>query len=88
MLGLTGQNNLAILAKMTVAAELEAETVGHRVRRMRLERGLSLKDLAEQSGIDFSGLARRERGERTWTETDLQAVAKALGVPVAELFGE
>jgi transcriptional regulator with XRE-family HTH domain len=49
---------------------------------------LTQMELGERIGMDQSSLARRIRGERGWTPDQLVAVADALGVTVAYLFGE
>jgi transcriptional regulator with XRE-family HTH domain len=44
-------------------AEAARESVGERIRRLRLERGMSQRDLAEP-GISYAYLSRIEAGAR------------------------
>ncbi len=62
--------------------------VGDRVREIRLERGLSQEELAHNAGLDRSYMSGIERGVRNVTVLKLQAVARALKVPVRELLPE
>lgn len=56
-----------------------AETVGQRVRRLRLEQGKSLRDI-EGPGADHAHISRVERGKRSATHAFIQVVARNLGV--------
>ncbi|WP_342148004.1 helix-turn-helix transcriptional regulator [Methylorubrum sp. SB2] len=62
--------------------------VGWNLRRLRVERGLSQERLAFAAGIDRAYVGRVERGSENVTIATLEAMALALGVPVAELFLE
>jgi transcriptional regulator with XRE-family HTH domain len=55
------------------------ETVGQRIRRLRRERGLSLRDLAAP-GVSFTYLSRVESGQRTPSVKAIRQVARKLGV--------
>lgn len=67
-----------------VAAE-EAD-VGLTIRRLRQERGFSLKDLAARSGLTQSFLSQVERDLTSPSVASLRKVAQAFGVPLAALF--
>lgn len=56
------------------------------IEEKRLEKGLSLSELARMSGIAKSHLAYIESGESIPTLVTLCKIARALGVPAAELF--
>jgi transcriptional regulator with XRE-family HTH domain len=66
-------------------AELEegersgTETIGKRIRRLRRERGLSLRELAA-AGVSFSHLSRIENEDRTPSIHVIRAIARKLGV--------
>ena len=61
---------------------------GARLRQLRLDRGLSLGDLAQRSGIDKSWLSRLEAGiGKNPTAATLAALAVALDVTVTALSG-
>jgi transcriptional regulator with XRE-family HTH domain len=65
-----------------------AGRVGTIVRRLRQERGESLRDLARRAGLSPIQLSRVERLESDPTEEKIAGLAAALGVPVGVLFGE
>lgn len=54
-----------------------AETVGERIRRIRLEQGLSQRDLAAP-GVSYAYVSRIEAGTRTPSAKALQALADKL----------
>lgn len=59
----------------------EAETIGERVRRLRVEQGKSQREI-EGPGADHAHISRVEAGQRRATERFLTTVAKNLGVSV------
>jgi tetratricopeptide (TPR) repeat protein len=56
-----------------------AETIGQRLRRLRLERGLSQRDLAER-GVSYAYISRIEGGARRPSVKALRMLARKLGV--------
>ncbi len=60
--------------------------MGKRVRAVRADRGWTLKDLADRTGLDFGYLGHLERGEQRWNLEVLEAVARALEVDLADLL--
>ena len=54
--------------------------IGQRISELRQEKGLSLKELADMVGIDFSNLSKIERGKYTVGIDILYKVCKALVV--------
>ena len=66
-------------------AALQA-SFGARVAALRAERGLSQADLSALSGVERSYLASIERGMRNVTLSNIEKLARALGVTLAELF--
>ena len=58
------------------------------IKRARKAHGLSLTDVAERSGVHRMSIARAERAAVDVKASTLVAIAKALGVPVCELFEE
>lgn len=62
--------------------------LGQRIRELRTQgaKRWSQQDLARRARITPSYLSMIERGQRTPNLDTLTIVAKALGVPVAELF--
>ncbi|MEU2354368.1 helix-turn-helix transcriptional regulator [Streptomyces misionensis] len=66
-----------------------AETVGAALRALRRQRGVSLKNLAEQTGISKSYLSMVENGKRLLTSTVfIDSIAEVLRVSPAELTGQ
>lgn len=65
-----------------------ALTIGKisRFRAWRLDRGYSLDEIADVTGISKSMLSRFERGERALAPSTRIRVARRLEVPVRELF--
>src|ERR1044072_2927391 len=61
--------------------------VGPRLRALRRERGATLAQLSETTGISLSTLSRLESGQRKPTLELLLPLAKAHGVPLDELVG-
>jgi transcriptional regulator with XRE-family HTH domain len=60
--------------------------VGIRVRELREQRGLSQEALADTCGLHRTYIGLIERGERSLSLEAVDAVARGLGVAVAELF--
>lgn len=60
--------------------------IGREVRAFRLNRRLTVKELSEQTGLSIGMLSKIENGVTSPSLTTLQALAKALGVPVTALF--
>lgn len=56
------------------------ETIGQRIRRLRQERGLSLRDLAEP-GVSYTYLSRVETGHRMPSVQVIRKLARRLSVP-------
>ena len=69
------------------AAQAATPRVGEVIRRLRRRRGLSLRDLAEQSGLSQSFLGAVERGQSDISVGRLSQIAAVLGHDVASLLG-
>jgi XRE family aerobic/anaerobic benzoate catabolism transcriptional regulator len=73
-------------------ARLEADSflrkLGFRVRTMRNRRGMSRKALARYAQVSERYLAQLEAGEGNCSIVLLQRIARAMGVPVAELVDD
>ncbi len=63
----------------------DARTIGWRLRRVRDDRGKSLRVIAELAGMSKATLSRIERGERSPTLNEIVALADALQISVSEL---
>ena len=58
------------------------------VRRLRAKKKLSQKALADKVGISVSYVSMLERGQRSPPLETIEKMAKALGVPPANLLGK
>ena len=59
---------------------------GNKLREMRKTKKISMEKLALQADIEYSQIARIERGVTNPTISTVNALAKALNVPVMNLF--
>jgi len=62
--------------------------VGARIRLLRKLKGLSQQALAEAAGVTFQQIQKYERGANRVSASMITRIARTLGVPVAEMFGE
>jgi len=60
--------------------------IGGRIRLLREERGMKLKELADQTGLSDAFLSRLERGQVSSSVANLIQIADALDIGVSELF--
>ncbi|MGA9190343.1 MAG: XRE family transcriptional regulator [Anaerolineales bacterium] len=60
--------------------------VGRRIRSLRQRRGLSLRVLAERSGLSRNAISLIERGENSPTVSSLHLLSTALHVPITTFF--
>jgi transcriptional regulator with XRE-family HTH domain len=60
--------------------------VGSKLKEMREEQGLSIRELARRSGISANALSMIERGRTSPSVSTLYKVASALNVPITTLF--
>ena len=65
---------------------LLASDLGEQVRRLRLERGLTLDQVSAKSGCSIGSLSQLERGKGNPAFFTLTKIAHALDVPVARLL--
>lgn len=61
---------------------------GRNVKIIRVERGLSLQDLASNSNVSVSMLSKIEREEKIPTIRVASQIARALKLPIGYLIGE
>jgi transcriptional regulator with XRE-family HTH domain len=60
--------------------------LGGQIRRLRLERSLTLEEVSAKSGCSVGSLSQLERGKGNPAFYTLVKIAHALGVPVARLL--
>lgn len=68
-----------------MATNLQTE-VGKQIRRFRLERGLTIEELAFRAHLHPSYLGDIERGTRNPSLLNLKKIAESLSKPVGSLF--
>jgi XRE family transcriptional regulator, regulator of sulfur utilization len=73
---------------MTLSNGLHMTEFGERIRRERLERRLSLDQVAERAGVSKSMLSAVERGAKVPTVLVLDRIATALDTSIARLVGQ
>jgi transcriptional regulator with XRE-family HTH domain len=61
--------------------------IAHRLRALRLERGLSQNTIARQSGVSFQQFQKYEKGDNRISAGRLQRIAGALGIPITVFYG-
>jgi len=59
---------------------------GERVRQIRKEKGLSQEELSFRADLHRTYIGMIERAEKNITLTNIEKIAKALGVSIKELM--
>ncbi|BCQ59264.1 hypothetical protein PBOI14_10140 [Pseudomonas sp. Boi14] len=65
---------------------IDRTQVGARLRTIRKNQKLTLKQLSERSGVALSTLSKMELAQVSVSYEKLAAAARALGVDIAQLF--
>lgn len=60
--------------------------IGHEVRAFRKKLGITVSDLASATGVSLGMLSKIENGNISPSLTTLQALSRALGVPLTAFF--
>jgi len=68
------------------SSERQLEEIGNRVRRLRVQKGLSQDRLALEAHVDQSGLSKFERGNKGLGRIPLTRIASVLGIALEELI--
>ena len=66
----------------------EKLSLGDRLRRLRMERNLSQRDLAQQAGISANSIGLIERGEISPSVATIQSLAAALKIKISYFFDD
>ena len=61
------------------------EAIGARLRSLRIDKGLSQEDLANEADVPLSQIGRIERGENNPTISTLYVISEALGIDLKKL---
>jgi len=64
------------------------ERIGARIKSLRHERKLSMRELASRAGVAVSFISRIESGKTSPTIMTLQKILEAMRVPVVSFFSE
>jgi DNA-binding transcriptional MerR regulator len=73
--------------KLAPDTDAEGRRDGRALRRVRLERGLSLREASQRSGLSTSFISAFERGLTGASLATLQRLTVAYGTTMVELFG-
>ncbi|MBE0697090.1 MAG: helix-turn-helix domain-containing protein, partial [Anaerolineaceae bacterium] len=71
---------------MPVYEERLEESLGNRLRELRRQQSLSLRALAEKSGLSANTLSLIENGKTSPSVATLQQIALALSIPITSFF--
>ena len=74
------------MAAETDEAREVVMSIGRRLRSARQERGLTLRQVAESSGLTAAFISQLERGDTSGSVSSLVKIAGALGIDVTSLF--
>ena len=66
--------------------QMSFEVNGHRLRQLRVERALTLRALAERSGVSYDTINKLELGQRPARLSTIRKLADTLGVEPRELM--
>jgi transcriptional regulator with XRE-family HTH domain len=56
------------------------------LRKLRLQKGISQENLAELAGLHRTYVSGVERGERNISLVNIERLARALAIPLADLM--
>jgi transcriptional regulator with XRE-family HTH domain len=73
---------------VTAGGHSAAQALARSLKRRRLERAISLSELARRAGVSKATLSSLERGNGNPSVDTVWALAKALNVPFGELFDD
>jgi quercetin dioxygenase-like cupin family protein/DNA-binding transcriptional regulator YiaG len=83
----SSSKNQTMLTEKSSSEEISAEVlVGTKLRELRNQRKLSLRALAERSGLNINTLSLIENGRISPSVSTLQQLARALEMPIAVFF--
>lgn len=91
LLSAVGENGHSCLKRMCYPRDMVGKSSNHvalNVRRLRIENGLSLSELARASGVSKGTLSRLEAGSLNSTIKTLIALANALNVTVDDIVSD
>jgi transcriptional regulator with XRE-family HTH domain len=69
-----------------MSAAINPQVIGEHIRRLRSDRGLSVRAFAAQTGFSPSFISQLENGQVSPSLGSLQKIAETLGVTLGEFF--
>ncbi len=79
-------NSPRLNSSMSGILDNAENSVGQRLRKIRVLRGLSMRTLAEMSGLNINTLSLIENQRSSPSVSTLQQLAQSLQVPITEFF--
>jgi transcriptional regulator with XRE-family HTH domain len=67
-------------------ADAVSVDVGIRLRKLRMERGLSIRELARKSGLSANAISLIERGQTSPSVSTLYLLSEAMQIPITTVF--
>ena len=67
------------------SSRMQTLPLGEKMRKLREDLGISLREFSRRSGVSPSFLSEVESGRRHPSPSRIEEIAKVLGVPVSEL---
>src|SRR5699024_763616 len=64
------------------------DKIGEKIKKLRFERGMTLKDLSDKTGLSVSFLSQIERGSSSIAITSLKKIADSFNVKMTCFFEE
>jgi len=64
------------------------EYISNKIKRLRLEKKMTLKDLSEKTGLSVSFLSQIERGSSSLAITSLKKISDAFNINISYFFEE
>ena len=62
--------------------------IGHRLKDLRIQSGVSQRDLGEMLGVGFQQIQRYESGENRLAGSTLWEISQKFGVPITWFFDD
>jgi transcriptional regulator with XRE-family HTH domain len=80
------RNNAILVLMNNLRDKSTLEIFGAKLKQLRLNKGMTLEQLAFEADIELSQVHRVEKGKINPTLTTLMALAKGLDITLAELM--
>ena len=62
--------------------------IGPRIRAARKAKGMTQSEISQKTGLDQAYISRLEKGTAEGTPGQILNIARAIGVPIAQLYDE